>query len=192
MGVAGALAAMYLIFVVDATVIPTLPEVFVVGFFYLHGQFGLPPFVWAVSLLAMAVAGEATGNSLLYWFVNRALVRTGRMPPRIEKLMARWMKFLIIHDERIILLNRVFPVVPFVGAFMAALKWNYPRSLAFIIIGGAAKYSALLLLIGAVGVVYNPAVAGWITLVLVLGIVGASAGASVIYRRRVKERKPEP
>ena len=83
MGVAGALAAMYLIFVVDATVIPTLPEVFVVGFFYLHGQFGLPPFVWAVGLLAMAVAGEATGNSLLYWFVNRALVRTGRMPPRI-------------------------------------------------------------------------------------------------------------
>src|SRR3989442_957695 len=88
----------------------------------------------------MAVAGEATGNSLLYWFVNRALVRTGRMPPRIEKLMARWMKFLIIHDERIILLNRVFPVVPFVGAFMAALKWNYPRSLAVIIIGGGAQH----------------------------------------------------
>src|SRR5438093_8502589 len=191
MGVAGALAAMYLIFVVDATVIPTLPEVFVVGFFYLHGQFGLPPFVWAVGLLAMAVAGEATGNSLLYWFVNRALVRTGRMPPRIEKLMARWMKFLIIHDERIILLNRVFPVVPFVGAFMAALKWNYPRSLAYIVIGGSAKYSALLLLIGAVGVAYDPEIAGWVTLILVFGIVALSAAGSYLYRKRANIPKQD-
>src|SRR2546426_2557226 len=181
MGVAGALAAMYLIFVVDATVIPTLPEVFVVGFFYLHGQFGLPPFVWAVGLLAMAVAGEATGNSLLYWFVNRALVRTGRMPPRIEKLMARWMKFLIIHDERIILLNRVFPVVPFVGAFMAALKWNYPRSLAFIIIGGGAQYSALLLLLGAVRGVYKPPGAGRVTLLPLLRVVRAAPGGAGFY-----------
>ena len=34
---------MYLIFVVDAAMIPTLPEVFVVGFFSLHSDFGIPP-----------------------------------------------------------------------------------------------------------------------------------------------------
>ena len=192
MGTPGTLAALYLIFVVDATVIPALPEVFVVGFFYLHDRLGLPPLLWGVGLLAMAVAGEATGNSLLYWFVNRTLVRTGKMPARIESLMRRWMKFLILHDERVILLNRVVPVVPFVGAFIAALKWNYPKSLAFIVIGGAAKYSALLLLIGVVGVAYDPAIAGWITLILVLTIVGVSAAGSVLYRRRARTPKAGP
>ena len=192
MGTPGTLAALYLIFVVDATVIPALPEVFVVGFFYLHDRLGLPPLLWGVGLLAMAVAGEATGNSLLYWFVNRTLVRTGKMPARIESLMRRWTKFLILHDERVILLNRVVPVVPFVGAFIAALKWNYPKSLAFIVIGGAAKYSALLLLIGVVGVAYDPAIAGWITLILVLTIVGVSAAGSVLYRRRARTPKAGP
>ena len=113
----GALVAMYLIFVVDASLTPTLPEVFVVLFFSYHTLFGVPPLMWGAALLAMALAGEATGNSVLYFVVNRALVRTGRMPRRIEAMMRRWTNFLILHDERIILLNRLIPVVPFVGAF---------------------------------------------------------------------------
>jgi hypothetical protein len=177
---------MYLIFVVDAAVIPTLPEVFLVGFFSLHGLLGVPPLLWAAALLLTALAGEATGNSLLYWFVHRVLVRTGRMPARVEDLMRRWTKFLILHDERIILVNRVIPVVPFVGAFIAALKWDYPKSLAFILIGAGAKYSLLLLLVGAIGVAYDPSLAGWITLGLVLGLVGASAAGSYLYRRRAR------
>jgi len=182
---------MYLIFVVDASVIFTLPEVFVVLFFSFHDDYGLSPLVWGVALLAMAVAGEATGNTLLYWFVRRLLVRTGKMPRRIEVLMRRWMNFLILHDERIILLNRVIPVVPFVGAFMAALKWNYPRSLAYIVIGGSAKYSALLLLVGAVGVAYDPEIAGWVTLILVFGIVALSAAGSYLYRKRANIPKQD-
>lgn len=192
MGLAGALAAMYLIFVVDASVIPTLPEVFVVGFYSLHTLFGVPPILWAAALLATALAGEATGNTLLYLAVNRALVRTGRMPKRIESLMRRWTNFLLLHDERIILLNRVIPVLPFVGAFIAALKWRYPRSLAYILIGAGVKYSALLLLVGLIGVAYDSAVAGWITFGLVVGLVVASAVGSLLFRRRVKARKAGP
>ncbi|TLZ59010.1 MAG: hypothetical protein E6K16_07720 [Methanobacteriota archaeon] len=181
---------MYLIFVVDAAVIPTLPEVFVVGFFSLHSDFGIPPVLWAAALLGMALAGEATGNSLLYFAVNRALVRTGRMPKRIETLMRRWTNFLILHDERIILLNRVIPVVPFIGAFIAALKWSYPKSLAYILIGAAVKYSALLLLVGAIGVTYDPSIATWITLSLVVGLVVVSAIGSLVFRKRVARGKP--
>ncbi|TLZ54424.1 MAG: hypothetical protein E6K17_08115 [Methanobacteriota archaeon] len=192
MGFGGALVAMYLIFVVDATLIPTLPEVFVVLFFSYHTLFGVPPLPWAAALLTMALAGEATGNSVLYFIVNRALVRTGRMPKRVEAVMRRWTNFLILHDERIILLNRLIPVVPFVGAFIAALKWRYPRSFAYILIGAGAKYSALLLLVGAVGVAYDPAMAGWITLALVLGLVGASAVGSLLYRRRVVRTRGGP
>lgn len=187
-GLAGALAAMYLIFVVDASVIPTLPEVFIVGFYYLHALFGVPPLPWAVALLVMALAGEATGNTLLYLVVNHALVRTGRMPRRIEALMRRWTGFLLLHDERIILLNRVIPVLPFVGAFIAGLKWRYPRSLAFILIGAGAKYSVLLLLVGGIGVAYDPALAGWITLGLVVGLVAASAAGSLLFRRHAAAR----
>src|SRR2546426_7061054 len=190
MGFAGTLVAMYLIFVVDATVIPTLPEVFVVGFFYLHDRLGIPPLVWGIGLLGMAVAGEATGNSILYWFVNRTLVRTGRMPARIEALMRRWMKFLILHDERIILLNRVVPVVPFVGAFIAALKWNYPKSLAFIVIGGSAKDSPPPLLLRAGGVAYQPPISGWITPLPVLRGVGGSPPGSYLFRKRSKLPQP--
>ena len=192
LGFGGALVAMYLIFVVDAALIPTLPEVFVVLFFSYRTLFGVPPLPWAAALLTMALAGEATGNSVLYFIVNRALVRTGRMPKRLEAVMRRWTNFLILHDERIILLNRLIPVVPFVGAFIAALKWRYPRSLAYILIGAGAKYSALLLLVGAVGVAYDPAMAGWITLALVLGLVGASAVGSLLYRRRVVRTRGGP
>ena len=177
---------MYLIFVVDASVVPTLPEVFIVGFYYLHGVFGLPPALWAVTLLGMALAGEATGNTLLYLVVQRGLVRRGRMPKRVERLMRRWTGFLILHDERIILLNRVIPVVPFVGAFIATLKWSYRKSLAYIVIGAAAKYSALLVLVGVVGMQYDPSLAGYVTLALVVGLVGLSALGSYLYRRRVK------
>ena len=184
LGVPGALLAIYLIFVVDASVFPTLPEVFVVGFYYLHGVFGLPPALWAATLLGMALAGEATGNSLLYLIVRYGLVRRGKMPKRIERLMRRWTGFLILHDERIILLNRVIPVVPFVGAFIATLRWSYRKSLAFILIGAAAKYSALLVLVGVVGMEYEASMAGWITLALVVGLVGVSALGSYLYRRR--------
>src|SRR5207249_9507820 len=38
--------------------------------------------------------------------------------------------FLGVPDERAILLNRIAPVVPFVGAFIATLRWNYRRSMA--------------------------------------------------------------
>ncbi len=192
MGLGGALIAMYLIFVVDAAVIPTLPEVFIVWFYSLHELFDVPPVLWAVALLVMALAGEATGNSLMYLAVNRALVRTGRMPRRLEALMRRWTNFLVLRDERIILLNRVIPVLPFVGAFIAALKWSYPRSLAYILIGAGVKYSALLLLVGLIGVAYDPALAGWITFGLVIGLVGVSAVGSVVFRKRATNPKAGP
>jgi hypothetical protein len=190
MGFGGALVAMYLIFVVDASVIPTLPEVFIVWFYSLHTVFDMPPVLWAVALLVMALAGEATGNSLLYLAVNRTLIRTGRMPRRLEALMRRWTNFLVLRDERIILVNRIIPVLPFVGAFIAALKWSYPRSLAYILIGAAVKYSALLLLVGAIGVTYDPAIATWITLTLVVGLVLVSAIGSLVFRRRVGRGEP--
>lgn len=183
LGPLGTFAALYLVFVVDAAVFPTLPELF----FVLSFAYRVPawdPLLWAVGLLAMVLAGEATGNTLMYLWVRRLVVDRGRMPSWLERVMRRWTEFLLVRDERIILVNRVAPVVPFVGAFMATLGWNFRRSLAYIVIGAAAKYTLLLVLVAYLGYAYNKDTATLITVVAVLVIVALSLGLSVVYRRR--------
>jgi hypothetical protein len=189
LGLPGILLALFLVFVVDAAIFPVLPEVAIVLAFTFPPA-GIAPFAWAAFLLAAAVAGEAVGNSALYVIVRRALVDRGRMPAFLERVMRRWIDFLIVRDERIILLNRVAPVVPMVGAFIATCRWDYRRSLVYIVSGAAAKYSALLTLTGYFGVAYDPVLARWISVALVLAIVVASLLASVVYRRRMKALKP--
>jgi len=191
LGPGGALLALFLIFVVDAAVFPALPEVAIV-LTYSFGPPGFEPLVWALLLLAMAVLGEAVGNAALYGIVKRALVQRGRMPAVLERVMRRWVNFLVVRDERIILLNRVAPVVPMVGAFIATLGWNVRRSLAYVVIGATAKYAALLVLIGAMGVAYDPATARAIAIGLVLGIVGVSGVAAYAYRRRARDAPGRP
>ncbi len=183
LGPLGALLALFLIFVIDAAIFPALPEIAVV-LTYSYRPTALDPLLWSVLLLCMAVGGEAVGNSALYLIVRRALIQRGRMPKAVERLMHRWIDFLVLHDERIILLNRIAPVVPLVGAFIATCRWDYRKSLAYIVSGAAAKYVVLLALIAGVGFVYDPGTARWVSLGLVLVIVAVSILASVVYRRR--------
>ncbi len=183
LGPAGALVVLLLIFVVDAAIFPALPEVSVV-LVYAYRPPEVDVLAWSVALLATAIAGEAIGNSALYWAVRRSLVDRGRMPAWIERGMRRWMEFLILPDERMILLNRVAPVVPFVGAFMAGLRWDYRKSLAYIVLGSGAKYAVLLILVGYAGVAYDPHTARLITFTLIVAIVAISAAASFVVRRR--------
>jgi CHASE1-domain containing sensor protein len=103
--------------------------------------------------------------------------------------MASWTRFLVFPDERIILLNRIAPVVPFVGAFIAVLRWNFPKSLAYILIGAAAKYSLLLVLVGSLRVVYNRQTATLLTLSAVLVLVLASMVSAYLFRRRARVLK---
>lgn len=187
LGPGGAVVALYLIFVADAALVPALPEVFVV-LFYTAYQGPLDPLWWAATLCLTAMAGEATGNSLLYLAVRRAIVVKGRMPKRVERLMKAWVDFLVVSDERVILLNRVAPVVPMVGAFIAVLRWDVRLSLAYVVLGAAAKYAALLALAGWLGVVFDPSTARLVTVLLVLGIVGVSVAAAQVRRRRILSR----
>ena len=54
------------------------------------------------------------------------------------------MGLLVLKDEKLILLNRVAPALPICGVFMAACNWNIKRSLFYIFIGGAVKYTIIL------------------------------------------------
>jgi len=112
------------------------------------------------------------------------LIQDRHMPRWLESGMRRWTEFLVVRDERVILLNRVAPVVPFVGAFIATLRWSYPRSMAFVAVGGLAKYAALLYLVFVIGVSYDIHTARTITLVLVVVVIALSLGGSWWYRRR--------
>lgn len=185
LGPVGALLALFLLFVVDAALFPALPEVAIV-LTYSFVPAGLDPILWAVLLLVMAVSGEAVGNGTLYVVVKRALVERGRMPAMIDRAMRRWVNFLVVRDERLILLNRVAPVVPMVGAFIATLGWDVRKALAFVVVGAAAKYSVLLVLTGSLRVAYDLVTARWIAIGLVLGIVGVSGVASILARRRIR------
>ncbi len=107
-----------------------------------------------------------------------------RMPGWLERGMQRWTGFLLVRDERVILLNRLAPVVPFVGAFIATLRWDYRRSIAYVAAGGVAKYAVLLFVVFAVGVAYDVGTARWITLGLVVAVVALSFVGSYLVRRR--------
>src|SRR2546428_2923795 len=71
------------------------------------------------------------------------------MPRWLEGAMKKWTSFLLVQDERVILMNRAVPVIPMVGAFIATLGWDYRRSMAYVAIGGLAKYAILLYVVFA-------------------------------------------
>src|SRR5947209_1572421 len=185
LGPTGSLLALLVIFAVDAALFPALPELWiVVTYTYRPGV--MDPTVWAVLLLAVAIAGDVLGTSALYGAVRRWVVHRRRMPRWLERAMQRWTSFLIVQDERVILMNRVVPVIPMVGAFIATLGWDYRRSMAYVAIGGLAKYAILLYVVFAIGLAYDVATARWITLALVGVVVGLSFVVSWLRRRRIE------
>ena len=192
LGPVGSLFALLLIFALDAALFPALPEVWIVVT-YTYRPEVLDPLLWAALLLGVGIAGDVLGTTFLYLMVRRILIRGRRMPGWLERGMKRWTTFLVVRDERLILLNRVAPVIPFVGAFIATLGWDYRRSMAYVAVGGMAKYAILLFVVFAIGVAYNPSTARWITLGVVVVVVALSVLASSLYRRRhglVSDRSP--
>src|SRR5881392_2757573 len=183
LGPIGSLAALLVIFAVDAALFPALPEAWILITYTFRPE-TMDAVGWAALLLLVAVAGDLLGTTILYALVRRILVRGRRMPRWLESGMRRWTEFLGVPDERIILLNRVAPVVPFVGAFIATLRWSYPKSMAFVASGGLAKYAALLYVVFVIGVSYNVRTARTISLALIVIVIALSISGSWLYRRR--------
>jgi membrane protein DedA with SNARE-associated domain len=100
--------------------------------------------------------------------------------------MKKWTSFLAVRDERIILVNRIAPAVPFTGAFIAVCGWNLRRSLAYVLLGGVVKYMLLLVLVIGLGLAFDPEAARLVTLVAVVVLVVASLAAGW-YRGRKRE-----
>lgn len=179
LGIAGLLAALFVIFYFDSTIIPMVPELFTVIIFMAH-----PSTLFGILMVLTLSAGEFSGLTTLYLVVRRF-----RLPARIRNRIQQYSKFLLIPDEKMILLNRIAPVIPFLGAFIATCDWPYGKSVAFNFTGGLIKYSLIIALASYVLVVFSSSLtAELITIVAILALMGLSYSLSVIRRRSIAGR----
>jgi hypothetical protein len=185
LGLAGWLLCTFLLFYIDAIVFPTLPELFVVLFF-IAGYGTMPDWaLWSLFVLTIAAA-EVLGLTTLYLVVKRI-----KVPPKISSVVARSRRFLLLQDERMILLNRIAPILPFTGAFVALSGWSYRRSLFYLVLGGTIKYGLILAASNYFLIYMEKGMAADVTLVMVVAIIILSLIASTCRKRRAERRNED-
>lgn len=181
LGFFGGLTAIFLIFYFDAMIIPLIPELFAVLIFQAN-----PVWEWGILILVVAEVGEILGNSTLYYAAKNI-----GLPGFIKRAMNKYVKFLVLKDERLILSNRIAPTVPFVGAFIAACEWDFKKSITYVAVGGLVKYSFLLSIVAAFNVAYPRDMAQNMTLIMVVVFIVVSGVLALIKSRRDKRKAME-
>lgn len=177
------LLALSVIILIDGTGFPTLPEVWMVFIF------GADPgsFTWGLLIVLVSTIASLGGNFVLY-----SLVKAARLPGWISKRMKQYTEFLIVKDERLLLLNRVAPIVPYTGAFIAVCDWDVRKCALYLLVGALAKSSVVVVLSWLSYDNLRAEVAPWIALGAVATVMAASVIASLIYRRRLRLRGELP
>ncbi|NLL94246.1 MAG: hypothetical protein GX224_00560 [Thermoplasmatales archaeon] len=174
----GIVLFVFLIFLIDAIFFPTLPEVFfIIGFMYDRTlEFGL-------ALLAAVVVAEIVGVTALYLFAENV-----RIPNRIKGAVEKYCNFLIVSDERMLLVNRFAPMLPFAGVFISVMPdWRLPRALFYVVVGCVLKYG-LLMLTGLYFFTAFPAdEAQKYTLLAVIAVLAASGAVAYLKKKEVDE-----
>ena len=162
-GAIGIIVFVALIFFIDAVFFPTLPELFfLIGFMYMPSSF-----TFGISLLVAASIGAILGISLLYGIVDHI-----RVPERIRKVADKYVNFLMVSDERIFLVNRFAPMIPFAGAFISIIdEWDYKKSMLYIVVGCYLKYGFILLFSGFFFVFFSSDMAQTFTIVMTMAVI---------------------
>ena len=174
-GMAGVVAMVFVAFLVDATVFPFLPEIFIIiGFAY------EPTPGFAVILLLTAIIAECLGNTLLYCVVQRF-----GLPRKLKRVMNKYVSILIVSDERMMLLNRIAPMIPYSGAFISVIEsWKLSKALFYIVIGCILKYGLILSMSTFFYSYFTSDVAQYVMIGFVILILAISLIASYIRKRR--------
>lgn len=183
LGDAGMLLALAAIILIDGTGFPTLPEVWMVFIF------GANPgsFTWGVMVVLVSTVASLGGNFTLY-----SLVKAARLPSWISRRMRQYTDFLIVKDERLLLLNRLAPVVPYTGAFIAVCNWDVRKCALYLFVGAMAKSSVVVVLSWLSYDNLRQDIAPWVALGAVVIVIVASLVASLIYKRRLRLRGEFP
>ena len=174
-GMAGVVAMVFVAFLLDATIFPALPEIFIIiGFAY------DPTPEFALVLLITAIAAEVIGNTLLYCLVERF-----GLPKKLKRIMNKYVSILIVSDERMMLLNRIAPLIPYSGAFISVIdNWTLKRSLMYIVLGCILKYGLILSMSSMFYTYFTSDVAQYVMIGFVILILAISLIASYIRRKR--------
>ncbi|MCJ7517864.1 MAG: hypothetical protein MUO18_07885 [Methanomassiliicoccales archaeon] len=174
----GMLACIFIIFYIDAIVFPTLPELFAVIIFMV-----IPEAWFGLSILAVIAVAEVLGLSTLYLIVKKI-----HIPQIIEKAIHRYRDFLMVRDERMILLNRIAPIIPFIGAFVAICNWSFKKALAYTLIGGICKYGLIIMMSGMFFAYFSSKTAQNVTLAMIIIVIGVSFAISIARRKRMRKK----
>lgn len=174
----GVLLCIFLIFLLDALLVPTLPELFfILGF--MAGAEHNTPIVFGCELLLMAILAELVGILSLYYVVKHI-----RIPKKIEKLVDTYTKFLVMGDERLLLLNRIAPMIPFAGAFIAIAKWDLKKSIFYIVLGCVLKYGIIMLLSNMFLDFFSSDQAQLFMIIMIVVVIGVSMVLSIVVKKR--------
>ena len=175
-GYIGILVFIFLLFYIDSLIFPTLPEVF----FILSFMYDPTPY-WGMILLLVGAVAEFAGVTSLYLVVERI-----RVPERIRSVADKYSKFLILNDERMILVNRVAPVMPFTGAFISLIEsWEIKRAWFYLILGYVLKYGAILLFANFFFAFFSGPQAEVLSIVLIIIVMAVSL--FMAYRKKKRE-----
>jgi hypothetical protein len=178
LGLWGGLACIFILFYIDAIVFPTVPELFTVIIF----AFAPDNIYFAIGILVTIAVAEVAGVMTLYNIVKRA-----KMPARVHDVVKRYQAFLLCPDERMILINRVAPILPFLGAFIAIAGWQLKRSLIYVVAGGMIKYGIILALSGLFFAFFSDrGTATTVTIAMVIAIIIMSMVVSYYRKRRME------
>ncbi len=180
LGLWGGLICIFVLFYIDAIIFPTLPELFTVLIFTNASDYGVDTLTFGVSILATIVVAEIVGVMTLYY-----IVKSAKLPHRVQKIVKRYQGFLICPDERMILVNRLAPILPFLGAFVALAGWELKKSLYYVVLGGIIKYGIILALSGLFLTYFSKGTATTVTVVMVIIIIILSMMVSYYRKRRL-------
>ena len=178
----GVVLCIFLIFLIDALLFPTLPELFfILGFSY------NPSIGFGIELLAAAVVAEWIGIFSLYYVVKHI-----RIPAKVTRVVDKYVNFLVLKDERLLLLNRIAPTIPFAGAFIHIAGWNLKKCWFYITLGCVLKYGVILLLSDQLYKYYAES-AQTMTIIMLIVILAISFALSYIVKKRNNlDQKDEP
>lgn len=177
-GALGLIIAFSIISFLDGLAIPTIPEVWLL--LIAMTDVAVPQVTWAVLLVVIGTFSALAAQILLF-----LLVRRFKLPRRIEKIMNRYTKFLIISDEKLAFVNWLAPVIPFTGAFIATCNWKPRLAFTYSFFGGITKMSIIVLLASAFPLLVDADIAANASLALVIAVLGVSLIITYIRRRSI-------
>ena len=176
----GLVLCIFLIFLLDALLIPTLPELFFVLAFIGGANYG-HPLLFGVELLIAAVIAEQIGIFSLYLVFKKY---NHKIPKKIQSALDKYTQFLVVSDEKLLLLNRVAPMLPFAGAFVAILNWSVPKSAFYIAIGCVVKFGFIMMLSNFFYNYFQSEESQIITIVMILVVIAVSIVLSFFVKKK--------